>query len=86
LRSEPRYPATIFSSPAISTLTIFAITLPSVDGLSSDGHSVKNGSHLSSSAPESGGPGPVSTAAADELRRAQDAAAAVKQRKEKIKS
>jgi len=34
-------------------------------------------------APESGGSGPANTAAADELRRQQDAAAAEKQRKDK---
>ena len=39
------------SSTEISTLTIFAIAFPSVDGWSTESHSIKNGSCLSSSVP-----------------------------------
>jgi len=65
-----------------STAYTFTVTATNSEGTST-ASSASNSITTSAIAPESGGPGPVSTAAADELRRQQDAAAAEKQRKDK---
>ena len=65
-----------------STSYTFTVTATNSEGTST-ASSASNSITTSAIAPESGGPGPVSTAAADELRRQQDAAAAEKQRKDK---
>ena len=65
-----------------STAYTFTITATNLEG-TSGASLVSNSITTSAIAPESGGPGPVSTAAADELRRQQDAAASEKQRKDK---
>jgi hypothetical protein len=65
-----------------STAYTFTVTATNLEG-TSVASSASNSITTSAIAPESGGPGPVSTAAADELRRQQDAAAAEKQRKDK---
>jgi hypothetical protein len=65
-----------------STAYTFTVTATNSEGTST-ASSASNSITTSAVAPESGGPGPVSTAAADELRRAQDAAAAEKQRKDR---
>ena len=65
-----------------STAYTFTVTATNSEGTST-ASSASNSITTSAIAPESGGPGPVSTAAGDELRRAQDAAAAEKQRKDK---
>ena len=65
-----------------STAYTFTVTATNSEGTST-ASSASNSITTSAITPESGGPGPVSTAAADELRRQQDAAAAEKQRKDK---
>ena len=65
-----------------STPYTFTVTATNSEGTST-ASSASNSITTSAITPESGGPGPVSTAAADELRRQQDAAAAEKQRKDK---
>ena len=65
-----------------STAYTFTVTATNSEGTST-ASSASNSITTSAIPPESGGPGPVSTAAADELRRQQDAAAAEKQRKDK---
>ena len=65
-----------------STAYTFTVTATNSEGTST-ASAASNSITTSAIAPESGGPGPVSTAAADELRRQQDAAAAEKQRKDK---
>ena len=65
-----------------STAYTFTVTATNSEGTST-ASSASNSITTSAIAPESGGPGPVSTAAADELRRQQDAAAAEKQRKDR---
>jgi hypothetical protein len=65
-----------------STAYTFTVTATNSEG-TSGASSASNSITTSAIAPESGGSGPVSTAAADELRRQQDAAAAEKQRKDK---
>jgi uncharacterized delta-60 repeat protein len=65
-----------------STAYTFTVTATNSEGTST-ASSASNSITTSAIAPESGGSGPVSTAAADELRRQQDAAAAEKQRKDR---
>ena len=65
-----------------STAYTFTVTATNSEGTST-ASSASNSITTSVIPPESGGPGPVSTAAADELKRQQDAAAAEKQRKDK---
>ena len=65
-----------------STAYTFTVTATNSEG-TSGASSASNSITTSAIAPESGGPGPTNTAAADELRRQQDAAAAEKQRKDK---
>jgi hypothetical protein len=65
-----------------STAYTFTVTATNSEGIST-ASVASNSITTFAITPESGGPGPVSTAAADELRRQQDAAAAEKQRKDK---
>ena len=65
-----------------STAYTFTVTATNSEGTST-ASAASNSITTSAITPESGGPGPVSTAAADELRRQQDTAAAEKQRKDK---
>ena len=65
-----------------STAYTFTVTATNSEGIST-ASSASNSITTSAISTESGGPGPSSSAAADELRRTQDAAAAEKQRKDK---
>jgi hypothetical protein len=67
----------------ISVSSLSTVINTNYDEFTSYRTSMANSITTSAIAPESGGSGPVSTAAADELRRQQDAAAAEKQRKDR---